>query len=95
MTNERSWTDTQLTVGFLCLNLVQTTPFFRGPHPFTTLTSFIVAINQLAEVADIPGSARVFQEALCLRMGYDYAKITAGLDEMQCRVESVNELESS
>jgi len=54
-----------------------------------------VAINQLAEVADIPGSARVFQEALCLRMGYDYAKITAGLDEMQCRVESVNELESS
>lgn len=58
-------------------------------HPFTALTEFVRCINAIAEEACICEPARVFQEALCEKMGYDYYQIEAGADESECRLPGV------
>ena len=82
---ERIWTDTQLNAGFALFSMVQATGMCASMHPFSALTAFIGCTNHVAGILDIKGSLRLFQEHLCIKMGYDYNKILAGIDEEACR----------
>lgn len=82
---ERIWTDTQLNAGFALFSMVQATGRCSGMHPFSTLTAFVGCMGHLAGILDLEGSVRLFNENLCAKMGYEYAKIMLGVDEEACR----------
>ncbi len=85
---ERTWTDTQLNAGFALFAMVQATGYCNGMHPFAVLTAFVMCTAHLAGILGIDGSLRLFNENLCVKMGYDYGNILLGLDEETCRAES-------
>ena len=86
---ERTWTDTQLYAGFILFSMVQATGRCSGIHPFSCLTTFVGCIGELASRLDIEGSSRLFVENLSAKMGYDYGRILAGLQEEACRKEDM------
>ena len=84
---ERVWTDTQLRAGFVMFSMVQATGTCTGLHPFSCLSAFVGCLGTLAEPLGIEGSVTLFAENLSAKMGYDYGRILAGLQEEACRQE--------
>ena len=82
---ERTWTDLQINAGHMMFVLVQMTGRCTSMHPFSALTAFVGCVGDFSEKLGIEGSYRLFAENLCGKMGYDYGRILAGLDEEGCR----------
>ena len=82
---ERTWTDAQVCAGHAMFMMVQTTGRCASMHPFSALTAFVACVGDVANALGIEGSNRLFAENLCNKMGYDYGRILAGLDEETCR----------
>ena len=83
---DRLWSDTQLLCSHFMFVMVQMTGRCVSPHPFATLTAFLSCIDHLATVLSIEGTAQLFGESLCAKMGYDYTKVMAGSGEEACRI---------
>lgn len=86
---ERVWTDTQLRAGFVMFSMVQGTGQCSGIHPFLCLSTFVRCIGTLGELLDIEGTMSLFASNLSAKMGYDYGRILAGLQEESCRQEDI------
>ena len=82
---DRTWTDTQVWAGHGMFMMVQMTGRCASMHPFSALTAFVACVGDVADRLGIVGSHRLFAENLCNKMGYDYGRILAGLDEEKCR----------
>ncbi len=85
----RMWSDAQMHAGWYLTALLQGTSPPVGLHPFTMSTRFVMLIGYIAETLGIEQSARLFQEALLQKMGYDYDKAMGGEEEVNCRIEGV------
>ena len=83
--SERTWTDSQIYAGSCMFIMVQATGRCSSMHPFSTLTAFVGCVEDFAGRLSLEGSSRLFAENLCQKMGYDYGRILAGLNEEGCR----------
>ena len=88
--SDRMWSENQLRAGLLMMRCTFPSGFSQGEiHPFSCMSAMVGLTTHIGEMLNMEGSARLFGEQLCSRMGYNYNRVIAALDEEICRQKDV------